>query len=106
MNVVVAKGDVISAYGLGIDALWNGLMSGKTAIKPTDMFADRGFVSNQAALIPDLQIEPGESRVMAMLRPLLSPLIGKFDPQTPLILATTVGEIEYLERAVIQKDKR
>jgi 3-oxoacyl-[acyl-carrier-protein] synthase II len=31
----------------------------------------------------------------------LSPLIGRLDPLTPLILCTTVGEIEYVERAIL-----
>jgi 3-oxoacyl-[acyl-carrier-protein] synthase II len=101
MNVVIAQSDVATAYGWGIDALWNGLLSGKTAIRSTNRFADRGFVSDQAAMIRDLQVAPGESRVMAMLRRLLAPLIGKLDPLTPLIVATTVGEIEYVEQAIL-----
>ena len=101
MNVVIAQSDVATAYGWGIDALWNGLLSGKTAIRSTTRFADRGFVSDQAAMIPDLQVEPGESRVMAMLKRLLAPLIGKLDPLTPVIVATTVGEIEYVEQAIL-----
>src|SRR5450755_1888050 len=102
MIVVISQSDLVTAYGWGLNALWNGLLSGKTAIGPTDRFAERGFVSNQAALIPDLDARPDESRVTAMLRRLLSPLIGEIDPATPLILATTVGEIEYVERAILQ----
>jgi 3-oxoacyl-[acyl-carrier-protein] synthase II len=41
---------------------------------------------------------------MAALRRILSPIAGKIDAMTPLILATTVGEIEYLERAIIDGD--
>jgi 3-oxoacyl-[acyl-carrier-protein] synthase II len=103
MTPVISQFDLITAYGRGLDALWNGLMENRTAIAPTDRFKDRNFVSNQAALVPNLQVEPGESRVMAMLRPLLSDLAGKLDLQTPLILATTVGEIEYVEREVLEE---
>ena len=102
MTPILSQFDLITAYGRGIDALWNGLMESRTAIAPTDRFKDRNFVSNQAALVPDLHVEPRESRVMAMLRPLLADLVGKLDPQTPLILATTVGEIEFLEQKVIE----
>lgn len=98
---VITQSDVVTAYGWGLDALWNGLLSGQTAISSTDRFVERGFVSEQAAIIPDLADKPGESRVWAMLHRLLSPLAGKLDPMTPLILATTVGEIEYLERAIL-----
>lgn len=101
MNAVIAQSDVATAYGWRLDALWNGLLSGKTAIRPTDRFAGRGFVSDQAALVPDLDVKPEESRVMAMLERLLSPLIGEIDPMTPMILATTVGEIECVERAIL-----
>ena len=101
MNAVFGDYDVATAYGWGIDALWNGLLSGRTAIASTDRFAPRGFVSDQAALIPDLEVRPDASRVMAMLERLLSPLIGKIDPLTPVILATTVGEIEFVERAIL-----
>jgi 3-oxoacyl-[acyl-carrier-protein] synthase II len=104
MNVAIAQSDAVTAYGWGIDALWNGLLSNQTAIKPTDRFADRGFLSNQAALIPDLEIETGESRAMAMTKRLLAPLVGKIDPMTPLILATTVGEIEYVEQSILNEN--
>ncbi|HEX4055319.1 MAG TPA: beta-ketoacyl synthase N-terminal-like domain-containing protein [Tepidisphaeraceae bacterium] len=101
MNVVIAQSDVATAYGWGLDALWNGLLSNRTAIRSTDRFAQRGFLSNQAAIVPGLEVSPQESRALAMLKRLLFPLIGKLDPKTPLILATTVGEIEYVEWAIL-----
>jgi 3-oxoacyl-(acyl-carrier-protein) synthase len=104
MNALITQSGLVTAYGWGLDALWNGLMGGKTAIHPTQRFAERGFLSDQAASIPDLSPEPGESRVMAALRRILAPIIGKIPPDTPLIVATTVGEIEYLERGVMEGD--
>jgi 3-oxoacyl-[acyl-carrier-protein] synthase II len=104
MKAVITQSDVATAYGWGLDALWNGLMSGQTAIRATHRFAERGFLSDQAAMIPDLSPEQGESRAMAAIRRILSPIAGKLDPMTPLILATTVGEIEYLERAILNGD--
>ncbi len=103
MNVTIAQSDVATAYGWGLQPLWNGLLSGRTAIKSTDRFAGRGFVSTQMALVPDVCIEPGSSRAMAMLKRSLAPLIDNIDPQTMLILATTVGEIEYIERSVLEE---
>lgn len=101
MNVVIAQSDVATAYGWGLDALWDGLLRNQTAIRPTDRFAQRGFLSDQAAIVPGLEVSFDESRAMAMLKRLLFPLTGKFDPATPLILATTLGEIEYVERAIL-----
>jgi 3-oxoacyl-[acyl-carrier-protein] synthase II len=79
-------------------------MSRTCPIRASERFADRGFVSDQMAAVPDLNLAPGESRAMALLRPLLAKLRGKIDPITPLILATTVGEIEYVEEAVLHSD--
>jgi 3-oxoacyl-[acyl-carrier-protein] synthase II len=106
MNIAIAQSDVVTAYGWGLDALWNGLLSNQTAIRTTDRFADRGFLSNQAALISDLDVHDGESRAMAMTRRLLAPLVGKMDPMTPLILATTVGEIEYVEQSILKENPK
>ena len=101
MSIVISQFDVVTAYGWGIDALWNGLLSTQSAVHPTDRFKERNFVSNQAALVPELVVPPATSRVMAMLEPLLRRLTGNLDPKTPLILATTVGEIEYIESAIL-----
>jgi len=104
VTAMIAKSDVVTAYGWGLDALWNGLMSRRSPIHASKRFAERGFVSDQMADVPDLHIAPGESRAAALLRPLLTKLAGKLDPRTPLILATTVGEIEYVEQAVLNAD--
>ena len=104
MNAVISQFDVATAYGWGLDALWDGLISGKTAIQSTQRFAERGFVSDQVAMIPDLSPEAGESRVMAGLRRILTPIAGKLDPLTPLIVATTVGEIEFLEQGILREN--
>ena len=104
MKAVIAQSDVVTAYGWGLDALWDGLMSGNSPIRASDRFAGRGFVSDQMAAVADLDVAPGDSRAMALLRPLLEKLAGKLDPTTPLILATTVGEIERIEQAVLENN--
>lgn len=93
--------DLVTAYGWGIDPLWRGLNTGQTAIAPTKQFAAADFAINLAATVPDLQVPADSSRVWAMLRRLLAPLANTLDPQTPVILATTVGEIEFVEKAAI-----
>ena len=101
MNVVISQSDLITPYGQGLSALWTGLLANQTAIKSTKMFAERNFCSDQAAIIEGLSVEKDQSRVMAMLRVILTPLQGKLGSTTPIILATTVGEIEYLQTAVL-----
>ncbi len=101
-RAVIGQSDVVTAYGWGLDSLWNGVMSGRTAITRTARFAERGFVSDQAGVIPDLADVAGESRVWTILRKLLGPIAGKIDAETPLIFASTVGEIEFVERAILE----
>lgn len=104
MTPVIAQFDVATAYGWGADALWDGLMSGRTAIRSTDRFAGRNFVSDQVALVPGVEDVAAGSRAMALLSRLLAPLKGTIDPETTLVLSTTVGEIEYVERGVLAED--
>lgn len=104
MKIVIAQSDVVTAYGWGMDPLWSGLLDGRTAIRSTKRFAQRGFVSEQAALIADLDPDSEGSRAMAMLRRLLAPRVGRFDPLTPILLATTAGEIEHVQQAVLDDE--
>ncbi|HUB23881.1 MAG TPA: beta-ketoacyl synthase N-terminal-like domain-containing protein, partial [Tepidisphaeraceae bacterium] len=56
------------------------------------------------ALLPDLHVAPGESRAWAAIQRALWPLVGKIDPDTALLVASTVGEIEFVERSVLDDD--
>jgi 3-oxoacyl-[acyl-carrier-protein] synthase II len=103
MRAVIARSDVVSAYGWGIDALWTGLMSGKTAVTAKNPFTG-DKPGSPLGMVPDLTILPGQSRISVMLERLLFPLKGKLDPLTTLILATTVGEIEQIEQSVLQNN--
>ena len=38
IKVVIVGGDIVTSYGWGIDACWEGLLSGKTAIKKMERF--------------------------------------------------------------------
>jgi 3-oxoacyl-(acyl-carrier-protein) synthase len=102
MRVVLGPADVVTAYGWGLEALWSGLMSGETAIGPVARLAERGFPTTIAAVVPGLEPAAGETRAWAMLRRLLAPLAGTLEERMPVILATTVGEIERLEQAVLE----
>jgi 3-oxoacyl-[acyl-carrier-protein] synthase II len=104
MKAVIARSDLLTAYGRGIQPLWAGLIANQTAITGSPVFAGSQPVPHKLAMIPDLQLTDQISRARAMLDQLLSPLSGRLDPQTPMILATTVGEIEFIQRAVLQSD--
>jgi 3-oxoacyl-[acyl-carrier-protein] synthase II len=104
MKAVIARSDLVTAYGWGIDPLWNGLMAGQTAVTSTARFSREQPAPQPLARVPDLSVAPGGSRARTMLDRLLSPLFGMLDPLTPIILATTVGEIECIERAVFENN--
>lgn len=98
-RVCIGQSHVLTAMGLGMSPLWQGLMDNRTAIAPLSLFPDAPFPVKLAATVSDLHVPHGQSRVWAMLQKVLQPLVGNVDPQTPLILATTVGEIEYIQQA-------
>lgn len=106
MKATLGRADVVTAYGWGIEALWAGLMSGATAIAPVARLTERGFPTDVAAVVPGLEPRAGESRAWAMLRQLLTPIAGTLDAHMPVILATTIGEIEHVERAVLEGSRQ
>lgn len=99
-SVVVAY-DMVTPYGWGIGSCWDGLLSGKTAIGRLDRFETKSFLTGKAAVIPDLPNGQDESLVMQMLTPLLTQASAVIPSDALLILATTTGEIENLERYVL-----
>ena len=99
-KAVVVAGDLVTPYGWGLEACWQGLISLRCALQPIPHL-DVAFHSCEAGSIPDLQVEVEGSRVMAMLRPLLKQAQDLIPRDALCLLATTIGEIEYLERAVL-----
>jgi 3-oxoacyl-[acyl-carrier-protein] synthase II len=93
--------DMVTAYGWGTDICWNGLLSGRTAIAPLSRFETNAFQAKNAALIPGLDTSSDESLVMQMLRPLLTRTPDLIPRDAGVIVATTNGEINILERAVL-----
>ncbi|MEW5804642.1 MAG: beta-ketoacyl synthase N-terminal-like domain-containing protein [bacterium] len=103
-KAVAVACDLVTPYGWGVHACWQGLLSGQSAIRPLDRFSTRHFLTDKAATIPDLKAGPGESFVMNMLIPLLSKAsdLGLIPDDSLLILATTTGEIDFLEQSVLR----
>ena len=59
VKVVVVASDIVTAYGWGIDACWQGLISGKTSIGRMDRFETKSFQTGNAATITGLK--PGQN---------------------------------------------
>jgi len=101
VKVIITGCDMTTAYGSGIDACWNGLISGKTAIKKLGRFSTKAFKSENAAVISDLIIDSDQSLVMQMLEPLFKGAGSGIPDDASLFLATTTGEIDILEKHVL-----
>ena len=102
-KVCVVAFDIVTSYGRGVDACWQGLLSNRSSIRPCHRFRTKGtFQSQNAALIPGLEAKQGESLVWQMLKPLLNDALAQIPKDAALFLATTTGEIDYLENAVLE----
>lgn len=102
-KAVVTAADMITAYGQGADALWQGMLSGRSAIAPVMRFSTKAFPSSTAGTVEGLSYHRGESLVMQMLGRLFASASLSVPKDAKLILATTKGEIDFLEQAVLAK---
>ena len=102
MKVVVVEQDLVTALGVGVEACWAGLISGKPAFSEVTRFSTKAFAAHIAAFVPGLDEGKSESLVMQMLVPLLTPLAGKLPHGTLVLLATTTGEVDLLQRELLQ----
>lgn len=99
---VIVAADLLSPYGLGTNALWQGLYSNTSAIGPVRRFSTTQFTASAAGIVEGLQYHDGESLVMQMLRRLLDGARGVIPADAHLVLATTKGEIDLLEQTVLK----
>lgn len=104
-RAVAVAYDMVTSYGWGTGVCWEGLFSGITAIRPIERFPTLNMQTGKAGIIEGLKIRQEESLVMQMIRPLLAKVKVKIPDDTFVILATTNGEIEYLQRFVLGEDK-
>jgi len=101
MKAVITDFDMITPYGQGIDACWDGLLSGTSMLAEVDRFDTSAFHSHVAGIVPGLEYHQGESLVFQMLGKLF-PMPGKNIPaDARLILTSTNGEVDLLEQAVL-----
>lgn len=100
-RAVVVAADMLTPYGAGTGALWKGLLSGRTAISGVSRFSTRAFQSSSAGCVDGLSYHQGGSLAEQMLTRLFSGVQGAIPREAPLLLATTKGEIDILEQAVL-----
>ena len=104
IKALITNYDLITAYGIGIAPLWEGLLSGQSRINKLQRFNVQPFNCQRAATIPGLSLKRADSLVMQMLKIILTKNLKLIPRDALLILATTVGEIDLLEKAVLKKN--
>ncbi len=98
MTVALVAHDMTTAFGRGVPATWEGLLAGRPAFSIVQHFKCDQLGCQLAALAPLSATEP--SRLWALLEPLLQDVVPQVPPGAEVLLATTTGEIDRLERHV------
>jgi len=101
IETVVVADDLVSPYGWGVEACWEGFFSGNTAIRRLDRFSTESLRTDNAALVSGLDPNADETLVMQMVGPLIERSRSVIPRDALLLLATTNGEIDLLERSVL-----
>lgn len=101
MKAVIVENDIITPYGPGVDACWDGLVSGRTSISRVSRFSTGAFSSDYGGTVAGLEYHGGASLVMQMITMLLDKTATEIPSDAKLLLATTKGEIDLLEKSII-----
>jgi 3-oxoacyl-(acyl-carrier-protein) synthase len=98
MRAVLTASDMISPYGQGIQPCWDGLLAGRSALCAVSRFDTSAFHSCWGGIIDGLSYLQEESLVMQMVASLNRTSIPA---DAYLMLATTTGEVDLLEKAIL-----
>ncbi len=99
-QVLITDVTAVTALGDDLEQLWQGLMAGKTGIKPVRHFPVENYISKYAACIEDLTLA-GSLSANSRIRILLDRLLENMFPvpaDSFLITATTKAGIDNLEQ--------
>lgn len=99
-RAVIVDAGMITPFGAGIEPCWQGLMENRTAVAPLQRFATAQFGSAIAAIVPGLEYHGDRSLVMQLLA-MLSASLPFVPVDSDLLLATTKGEIDFLEKSLL-----
>jgi 3-oxoacyl-[acyl-carrier-protein] synthase II len=102
IKAVVVACDMVTAFGAGADACWNGIRRGETAITELSRFNTQAFQSRNAATVAGLKYLQRDSLVMQMFRLMFKNNPHSIPKDAKLILATTKGEIDLLEKKFLR----
>ena len=103
IKALITNYDLITSYGRGIQPLWEGILSAKSRVDKLARFATASCLCHNAATVSGLSLLKQDSLAMQMLKMILTKDLTIIPKDAFLILATTVGEIDLLEKAVLNK---
>jgi len=96
-KIVICDYDVVTAFGQGVKLLWDALLNKQTSIKKVNRFDTTNFSSTYASLVNEVDSSRSESLFIQLLSKLsLNNL--KITDKTKILLATSKGEIDLLEK--------
>ena len=100
-KIAIAASDLLSSYGARVDKCWDGMLAARPALTAIERFPTEQFTSGSAAIVPGLVYHGGESLIWQMFSRLKVETLNSLPGDTSLLLATTVGEIDLLEKSVL-----
>jgi 3-oxoacyl-[acyl-carrier-protein] synthase II len=96
-EVTINQTGVVTAAGSSLEASWDYIMTGRTALRKIDRFPTEAYQSQIGGWIPELK----SSGIGSLIRNLMDLLLDQMDPVPPdslLITASTKAGIDNLEK--------
>lgn len=93
----MAAAAAVTGLGPSLEALWSGLLAGRTALAPVSRFPTGSYASRVASCVEGLAAPPGRSLLGDLVGRVLAQL-GDVPGDAALVTATTKGGIDDLER--------
>lgn len=94
-DVFLTGAELVCGFGFGRESAQKAIFRGETAFSPVTRFPVPQFACGEAATVPGLTPEKGESLCLPMLE-FLAGTVRRLPEETPVLLASTVGEIDRL----------
>ena len=93
---VIVDCDLYTAFGPGVEPCWNGLLENRAAFSDCSRFHNEKFSTSLAAMAPGAEVN-GTEEIPGFFLNYLAPTAKRMPRDSELFLASTVGEIEYID---------
>jgi len=103
LTPVIVQADLLTPFGAGADLCFESILARQSAVSTVDRFNTAEFTSGIAATVKDLRYHGEKSLVMQMFERLFASSRPGIPTDAALLLATTKGEIDLLEKSLLGK---